>query len=478
MITTRSIPPPGRSERDDAPESIHEDPEPERQPQTINPSLLDCSSESRSRLFSYQATSRRLPNPAQDDIVRRSKPARNTDVLHKARDMGKKIWSLDKLQRMLQSLLEDSALMHNTSTQKPGGGRSLAGGQRPAQEPTLLQLLQNERLNGPSDRDPTVTTRDLIYFKGPYIYVYDIDEKQKPIMVREYPKVANKTDGEWPQFRSVANGRCPFVEEIEDKESRKPKEKKVVKAAVEAPTLQPPEIPAPRPLTGKRTLSQMEDGQNKLEKGATPEEMFKPIRSITSQQLNFQPQNAFISSKAGVGRFFAGEPVASGVQPSNITSAIRSNMISSTSGIHGAKAGTSKEVHGLQRKVLSKGAPAPNDTSSRRLTEMSLDGTSSRSTTLSRADSRKMDLVEEAASGRENKTKVSTGSAAAQLPMKKAKRDLKPGYCENCQDKFRDFDEVRASHLFILRPSTDKTFSISSLASIASLPKTPRIGWN
>ncbi|KAI4179651.1 MAG: hypothetical protein LQ346_007151, partial [Caloplaca aetnensis] len=53
-------------------------------------------------------------------------------------------------------------------------------------------------------------------------------------------------------------------------------------------------------------------------------------------------------------RFFNGEPAASGMQPSNITSAIRSQMISSTAAQPGAKAGTSKEVHGLKRKVLEK----------------------------------------------------------------------------------------------------------------------------
>ena len=37
--------------------------------------------------------------------------------------------------------------------------------------------------------------------------------------------------------------------------------------------------------------------------------------------------------------------------------------------------------------------------------------------------------------------------AANALPRKRtAKKDPKPGYCENCRDKYDDFDEVRMRH--------------------------------
>src|SRR5262249_11294280 len=53
-------------------------------------------------------------------------------------------------------------------------------------------------------------------------------------------------------------------------------------------------------------------------------------------------------------RFAGGEPVASGVQPSNVTSAIKSQVISSTAAVPGAKAGPSKELNALKRKVLER----------------------------------------------------------------------------------------------------------------------------
>ncbi|KAF4808510.1 Hsk1-interacting molecule 1 [Colletotrichum siamense] len=442
VVTARPVP---AQEEVHAP--AHQDPEPEEQPQTINPSLLDRAPDARRRLL-FDHPSRRTHTQPQDDGVRRARPTRSNDVLHKARDMGKKIWSVEKFQRMLQFLLEPDPHVVAQIGHK-GESRSLST-KRTADEPGLMQLLQKERLNGPSD---AVTSREMINFKGPYIYVYDIDEKQKPIMVREYPKVNNKYDGEWPQFRTVTDGRCPFVEEPEQAErpSRKPqpqqkelKEPKGDKERVTKPvdeeraSLQPPEVPAPKTVIGKRTLAEMQDGQNKDKAPVKPVEMFNPPKVVASNPIDFRPQNAF-TSRAGTARFFAGEPVASGLQPSNVTSAIRSQMISSTSGVNGAKAGTSKEVHGLQRKVLQRGAPVPHDPSSRRLTEMSLDATSTRSTSVSRTTSRRMELIEEDAE--KQTAKLVRTSSKTQAPPAKSKRDLKPGYCENCQDKFKDFDE-------------------------------------
>jgi regulatory subunit for Cdc7p protein kinase len=329
----------------------------------------------------------------------------------------------------------------------------------------LSQLLRNERINGPSDRDPTVATKELSLFKGCFIYIHDIDEKQRPVMVREYAKVAHKEDGDWPQFRSVANGKCPFVEEIDY--SRREAEKDMVRhqrqnereksvaprtraaAAVEASRMQPPKA-----MNGKRALAEMDDGSNRNVTVATKQaNLFDTARNIPIKR-DVEPssrgtQNAFVS-RAGVGRLFGGEPVASGVQPSNITSAIRSQMVSSTAAQPGAKAGTSKEVHGLQRKVLEKnsGGPASHGlTSSHRMTDINAaarEDMASRPT--KRKAQEKLGQIEEDPNPSELEGNVRNIEAArkakAVQKRKLEKRDPKPGYCENCQDKFEDFDEV------------------------------------
>jgi regulatory subunit for Cdc7p protein kinase len=187
----------------------------------------------------------------------------------------------------------------------------------------------------------------------------------------------------------------------------------------------------------------MQDGQNRARAAPSVTEVLNPAKAVLSKQTEPKPQNAFTSRAEGT-RLFAGEPVASGMQPSNVTSAIRSQMISSTSGINGSKAGTSKEVHGLQRKVLQKANPTSHDVSSRRLAEVSMDVASSRSTTMSRQTSKAVQPQDDESQRTEGREKKSNSQ---QL---KSKKDLKPGYCENCQDKFRDFDEVSVSFLSCL----------------------------
>ncbi|ORY61601.1 Dfp1/Him1, central region-domain-containing protein [Pseudomassariella vexata] len=450
IVTTRSIPPERAARPRHEDTNGENDGQEQEQVKTINPSLLNRLSDKpvKRQLFPPSSTTK-VPSRSpltQITQIPTAQPKRNMDVLHRARDMGKKIWSLDKLQRMLSMLLEQD--LHISAAIAYGSKRgadhaNLANTK--AEESNLLQLLQHERVNGPSDRDHTVATQEMVYFKGPYIYVYDFEEKQKPIMVREYNKVVDKADGEWPQFRSAALGRCPFVEDY-DREviKAKPKPKlQAVKPAVEAKPVvqQPAEAPMSRPATTKRSLSEMESAHNRGSSVASTE--FIAPKPVVGKTFEFGRPNAF-TSRAASGKLFGGEPVASGVQPSNVTSAIRSQMISSTAATPGAIGILSKEVHGLQRKVLQRNSS--HDLSSRRAgsaeTSFRDDGSVKRSLTLGRTSSRKLGLIDETGA-----TNEEAGDAPVQVQEekrsveKKKKRDLKPGYCENCQDKFADFEE-------------------------------------
>ncbi|KAF4122191.1 regulatory subunit for Cdc7p protein kinase [Geosmithia morbida] len=439
VITARSIPT-DRAEPETEPEN--EEPEAEEQPQTINPSLLDRNTAARRKLlFEFRAPSR--PQNT-NDPAKPSKLPRNNDVLFKARDMGKKIWPLDKFQTMVSVLLETETQTGTTSSRAASRTQGLL---RAGQEKSLHQLLQHERINGPTDRDASAASRDLTYFKGPHVYVFDMDERHKPMMVREYARVANKADGDWPQFRSVGNGRCPFVEEDpQDREYRKQREQRELRhqreqekarlAAAAAATAAKKDSVSQaaaeqaKPVTGKRSLSEMEDGHNRTRVPTAPS-LLNPAKAALSKQTT---QNAFTSRAEG-GRVFHGEPVASGLQPSNVTSAIRSQMISSQAGVSAIKTGTSKELHGLQRKVLEKAAPASHETSSRRPVDHSCEGASNRSA-MSRPTSRPPHGQDDG-----SVRTVDSNDKRTQSQPLKSKKDMKPGYCENCQDKFRDFDE-------------------------------------
>ncbi|KAL2020421.1 hypothetical protein VTK56DRAFT_8464 [Thermocarpiscus australiensis] len=486
VVTTRPIP--SEKPPQDDNQAVADMQAAGEQPKTIDPSLLNRASKDptilatdslRRKLLLDALSSRKPPGQMQEDAIKRPR-GRSTDVLHRAREMGKKIWSLDKLQRILEMALDPDPYERAVQGHSRGNAQNTG---KANEESNLLQLLENERVHGPSDRDPTVSTKDLHYFKGPYIYVYDLDEKTKPIMAREYPKVGDPKDGEWPQFRSASRGRCPFVQEEdydpekENREARRP-ERRAEKAAAETapPEPRPSEAPVPKPTTGKRTLAQMEDGHNRGTASVQATESFDRSRVSNPPSLEFRTQNAFMSH-AKAGRFLAGEPVASGVQPSNVTSAIRSQMISSTTGgVLGAKAGTSKEIHGLQRKVVLQKASTPavsQDLSSRRMAEMSHDSNSFvGSASMSRAAHRKLDIVdEEEVSKRRGREKLQrTASAPAAQPKK---RDPKPGYCENCQVKFADFEEHIISRRHRRFAENDENWAQLD-ALLAQLERMPR----
>ncbi|KAK3984596.1 Dfp1/Him1, central region-domain-containing protein [Cladorrhinum sp. PSN332] len=438
IVTARQIPPQKMAPNEDGGADGHSTSE--QQLKTIDPSLLNRINEApsvRRKLVFDTAPSRRVPLPVQEDSIKRPKP-RNSDVLHRAREMGKKIWSVEKLQKIIEVMMEQDLYKSAVI----GRAGSANGGTRANGQTNLRQALENERVNGPSDRDPTAPTiKDMYIFKGPYIYIFDVEEKTKPVMVREYPKVQDKKDGEWPQFRVASQGRCPFVEDF-DPPVEKPRTRNKERAAkateeTASKTQQPPEVPPPKPATGKRSIAEMEDGQNR-----NAFEFDRPPVSI-QPMMEFRTQNAFMSH-AKAGRLLGGEPVASGVNPSNMTSAIRSQMVSSTSGVLGAKAGTSKEIHGLQRKVLQKAstpAVSQQDLSSRRLAEVDHDGiTFVRSASTGNATHRKLDAVDEQESTKQRERLRRTVSVPVTRTTTK-KRDPKPGYCENCLDKFEDFDE-------------------------------------
>lgn len=476
VVTTRAIPPEQRrtplttSLDNPITSSTNDSQSQNSQPQTINPSLLDRSSETTNvpsdlgmkGRFTFEASSnKRLASYSHDGEIKRAQP-RSTDVLHRARELGMKIWALEKIQRMMTTMFSTETGLQSVHGHNTRSNTNTAAG-TVSRAADLSQLLKNERINGPSDRDPTVATKELTLFRGPFLYIHDIDEKQRPIMVREYAKVAHKEEGDWPQFRSASNGKCPFIEEIDysEREARKKKEQLRLQIQQEKEKASMPKTRAanvvetkmqpPKGNTNKRPLGETEDGANQRVVIAMrePNPFASKSFSQTDREASSMGHNAFVS-RAGAGRLFAGEPVASGVQPSNITSAIRSQMISSTAAQPGAKAGTSKEVHGLQRKVLEKNSGGPGSyglASSHRMTDIAA---AAREEAVSRQTRKRsqqnLDLIEEdvdPSEAEENARRAeATRKAKAVQQRKLEKRDPKPGYCENCQDKFEDFDEV------------------------------------
>ena len=435
------------------------------QPRTINPSLLDRQPEtqglnSRSK-FTFEApVSKRAPVNAIRDLESRKPNAGNADILHRAKEMGMKTWHLEKLQRIMNTM---SNIPNDTQTLVGNNTRTRAAfvagkGER---EADLSRMLRNERLNGPSDRDATTALSELVPFKGCYIYIRDMDERSKPIMVRDYPKPPNSESGEWPQFHSVSLGKCPFVEEPSNVRAREEERRARDRAqSREAPRTRAAtvregaEAEAVRNSALKRPL---EESKNRVNIAAPPHlsmptKAFCPPPPATTAMPGSPSKTSRDAAAHPRPKLFGGEPAASGMQPSNITSAIRSQMISSTAAAPGAKAGTSKEVHGLKRKVLEKNSgPALVQIHTRqRSIDSACDGRAERNIPTVRQTRRQaqetlVHIDEESTQSEEDEDVwLAEEKRRKKQGLKKVveEKDQKPGYCENCREKYDDFDDV------------------------------------
>ncbi|KAF1977443.1 hypothetical protein BU23DRAFT_550754 [Bimuria novae-zelandiae CBS 107.79] len=365
------------------------------------------------------------------------------DILYKAKDLGMKIWAVDKLQRMLDTMFNAATGEDVTQYITRNGAASL----QPAARRDLQKLLEQEKLSRPAECDYSVAAQDMLPLRGFYIYIHDMDEQTRPVMVREYPKVQKKEDGKWPQFRVSGNYKCPFIEDreavrrqqLEEQEARNTR--KIANAA-------PRTRAATAAMDEKRALG---DNPNLARRSTTAvvsvkEENTNPTgapKALQTTRDGAPPM--FGSAQASLRtlpRFIGGEPVASGLHQSNITSAIQSQMISSTAAAPGARAGNSKEVNQLKRKVLEKNsAPSATSGHSSTMTDASIRAALNQEYSQpTRAAKRKaqetLGLVRED-TDEERKAK----KAAAMRRKKPAEKELKPGYCENCREKFNDFDE-------------------------------------
>ncbi|POS88384.1 hypothetical protein EPUL_000124 [Erysiphe pulchra] len=466
VVTTRNIPPENQVSSIVHP-MIFSNAQPQKSQYQISSNSIERSLESNSTSdsvsklnYTHEVLAERKFGLNSSIGDSRKQQGRNNDVIHKARELGMKIWSLEKLERIINVMFDTDTGYHlnlGISTRIDPVTNTIS---RFGREKDLQQLLRNERIYGPSDRDLTVASKELYTFRGPYIYIYDIDEKQKPIMVREYPKVHNKEDGDWPQFRSVSNGKCPFIDEVDygKREAEREMEQVRIRRQLEKEKASSVEKDVllntglqPKPLISKRVLEEVKNDIKYCSTATTkPKNSIAPIKKSLPSKLGsnvYIRGNAFIS-RAGVGRLHEGEPVASGVQPA-ITSAIHSAM-SSTAAQPGLKVGTSKEVHDMQRKVLEKrilASTTPNLQCSNQTIDKSVivqDNSSVRDCKIKIPE--KLTIIEEVSENLQaretlQKTENTRKIKSTQQPTTAARQESKSGYCENCQDKFEDFNE-------------------------------------
>ncbi|KAM3415479.1 Hsk1-interacting molecule 1 [Cercospora zeina] len=371
------------------------------------------------------------------------------DVLSKARALGTKIWALEKLHRVLDTILDAGPGDH--AVDQRGAATRVLG--RNTRDADLEQLLRHEKVKGPADRDMTVATQDTITLRGCYLYVHDMDEKTKPVMVRDYSRPQSKEQGKWPQFRLSAPGRCPFVEDLahakkvaqQDRDAQEARDdaQRKTRGNVSSHLVHPKQGNA-RDTTLRRSPRKLAQGNG----GAMTQPLPPPYHATTRQQPPTDGFAPFFNSTQvtarGMPRMVRGEPVASGVQPSNVTSAIRSQAvssaaISSTTGLH-RRVGDSREMSMLKRKVLGSNS-IPTSHANDVRAAINEDAVPPPRAAKRKAQETLGVVYENDQNGAE------TPQAGAHVVKRKkvVEKEAKPGYCENCRDKFDDFDDHIAS---------------------------------
>lgn len=401
---------------------------------TINPSVLEVKSNGK-------ATARR-------DVVSAN------DIMIRGMQMKMKVWPSEKLQKILNALVDGQSVQEQTSrTTKSARANN-----------DLVQVLKNERMAATAEHQATMP-RELVQFRGPFIYVHDMDEKVKPIMVREYPKVARRQDGEWPQFRSASIGKCPFVEDVAakrdiDREAARQYKAQLIQQQREAERVvaqskvdvtsqtaaEPMKMDPPRRTSPRKVLRDVPNTNAASVQQTVTEKPPPPERQSSFPPMPEQPPVDFVKPSQ---MLLVREPSASGIQRSAMTSAIQSQMISSAAAT-GLKATTSKEVHELKRKVLERthtgSLSIGSISSSHQANALTGALKTSRAPTHRAAKSKaqeKLGGIQEEADPYADDLAAERASHGVLKKKKPAKREPKPGYCENCHDKYDDFEDVR-----------------------------------
>ncbi|KAF3915465.1 hypothetical protein ABW21_db0201261 [Orbilia brochopaga] len=400
------------------------------------------------------------------------------DILVTARLHGMKIWTTEKLKRMINTLnepIEDYAPAPPVKL-LPSKLKKIETPMFSMKQPTaeemrreteaLGRMLQQESMY---PRSHSSSSKEMYTFKGAYIMVGDASGRYRPFIVREYTTVKEPEDGEWPQFRSNREGRCPFIldadtrrsyqrEEVgkaiteakaKHKEATRVKAKQVIDPPSREQSLKtkltlPMDDSAPRTAAERKPLRSIE---NKADRDLATAAAATAIKK-TGERLDKLRETQRVRQDSLVITGY--EPNASGLRPTGPTSAVVSQAISSNTAVVGPKAGTSRDVHRLNRRVFEKTTGGIRQTNS----------------TVA------LQVADEEARIEVKVERKSLKRARSEMAVEKVKKLPVPGYCENCRDKYDDFEEHIVSKRHVKFASNDNNFT--ELDALLATLKRPR----
>ncbi|KZT11084.1 uncharacterized protein LAESUDRAFT_741371 [Laetiporus sulphureus 93-53] len=146
--------------------------------------------------------------------------AASRELMKKALALDIKVWSVSKLDSVLDRCQAAVAPIAAAES-----SRSIAP---QTKNRSLTRLLENERINGTTERDPSLKRKDYKYFpKGSYfVLVEDMRQELAPIAIMEYMPKKDRDGTEhptWPVLYCHPKSRGPFLPYDEDEERRREK---------------------------------------------------------------------------------------------------------------------------------------------------------------------------------------------------------------------------------------------------------------
>ncbi|KAK9366835.1 Dfp1/Him1, central region-domain-containing protein [Lipomyces kononenkoae] len=382
------------------------------------------------------------------------------DIIYQARQRNMKIWTHEKFVRFMSHLHENpnssASNVTNTNT-----ATSLSRGHVAASDTSnnLCRMLREEKLTGPADSDPRARRDDIHYFKGPYVYVRDASQIYRPIMVREYARVSEPELGEWPQFRATGPGKCPFVLDIQYHQSRADREMK------------------PRQAGSKLKRSAAVEADASTSKGAfKSRKLLEDEIESHSQMANFlevhkDPQETGDEHVADDMRREAtvfNEPRSrkkSALTPVRMTSARANSGGKTATDLKARKqslSATGRSYHvrmsaALGHELVATGINMSNATSNIRSMTQSGGAANGLARQVSQVQSKEVDNLKRKVFERKRRP-----LPVPQVAVKKeavAVREVRPGYCENCKDKYDDYQEHIKSRKHRKFAANDENFA-------------------
>ncbi|KAK9464069.1 Dfp1/Him1, central region-domain-containing protein [Lipomyces oligophaga] len=364
------------------------------------------------------------------------------DIITQAKQRSMKLWTYEKLCRFLANVTDVSIQTLVFGERQTQDHRSVVPLPNTApmdMSNNLTRMLREEKLKGPADSDPRARRDDVYYFKGPYIHIRDSSGVYRSVMVREYSKPTEANTGDWPQFQPSGQYKCPFLPdhsflrrhknsayESANEELRHRLELGVKCKRTRADQEQ---VVTSRGETKSRRVEQHTGGwktgdgagddRESVHGGVRTGTAMTPVR-MTSARANAVPgktngtpkrvlaiPKSQSAKKSNVqvqkqihdhaqGHLQGQELIATGINMSNITSNVKS-MTQSGGQANGLGASTSqiqsKEVTSLKKKIF------------------------------------------------ERKRKPIAVAAVAVKREEVAVQAVRPGYCENCRDRFDDYED-------------------------------------